>query len=235
MDVWQLYQSGSDDWRILPRRRIVAAMRLSDADKKHIEAQVADFEQATGAQLVVSVVDRCDSYPELPWRAFALASALAALLAWALPVAGAVLHQSTTLLLTVVLGAGVSAATATVLLPSVARGLLPGQRREMEVRQYAQALFLERELFATRQRRALLVLLGLYERHGVILVDRGLRDQLAPGQLRAAETVLNAALRSVGVASAVQTALQALQAGLPRSADHPDNEIADSVIREQGH
>lgn len=211
-------------------------MRLSGADKSAIEARVASFEQATGTQAVVSVVDRCDSYPEIPWRAFALGAVLAALWVWAVPVSGAVLHHSTTLALMAVLGTGVSAALLTVFLPATGRWLLPALRREAEVRQYAQAIFLTRELFATRDRSAILVLVGVYERCGVIIADHGLIERLSGGQLEIAEARLNAALRAGTLAAAVQAALEALQAALQRpAASAASNEIADDVIRERGY
>jgi putative membrane protein len=211
-------------------------MRLSDADKSAIEARVAAFEQATGAQAVVSVVDRCDSYPEIPWRAFALGASLAALFVWAVPVSGAFLYHSTVLVLAVVLGVGATAALLTVFLPVTGRWLLPLLRREAEVRQYAQALFLTRELFATRERSAILVLVGIYERCGVIVADYGQIERLSAGQLELAEGQLNAALAAGELATAIQDALAALQPATPRTgAALATNEIADNVIRERGH
>lgn len=210
-------------------------MKLSNTDKAAIEKSVAAFEQASGAQAVVSVVDRCDQYPEVPWRAFALGTSLAALVVWLAPVADAVLYFSTSLLLVAVLGVGMSAMLVTLLLPAAGRGLLPMARRAMEVRQYGQAQFLQRELFATRERRALLILIGLYEQYGVILVDRGLHTQLPDEQLERAVTKLNAALAAGGVASAVHDSLAVLQAALPASAPVMSNEIANDLIEERGY
>lgn len=210
-------------------------MRFTDADKSAIEAQIARFEQATGAQAVVSVVDRCDSYPEVPWRAFALGAALTALLVWAVPVAGALLYHSTALMLASVLGVGAVAALLTVFVPAAGRPLLPRARREAELRQYAQAMFLERELFATRTRSAVLILVGRYERCSAILADRGLRERLPAGVLAQAETRLDGTLAGAGIASAVSQALVALQGALVPTGTAGDNELADPVIRERGH
>ncbi len=211
-------------------------MRFNDADKSAIEARVAAFEQATGAQAVVSVVDRCDGYPEIPWRAFALGAALAALCVWLVPVSGAVLYHSTTLALMAVLGTGATAALCTIFLPATGRWLLPRTRREAEVRQYAQALFLTRELFATRERSAVLILAGLYERCAVVIADRGLVERLSAGQLEVAQGQLHAALGAGEIVTAVQDALAALEAALQRPGSTvAANEVADSVIRERGH
>jgi uncharacterized membrane protein len=211
-------------------------MRLAEADKAAIEMQVAAFERATGAQAIVSVVDRCDSYPEVPWRVFALGTVVAAMIVWAVPVSGAVLYHSTALLLMAVLGAGVTAAIAVILLPAGGRWLLPRERRETEVRQYAQAMFLTRELFTTRDRSALLILIGLYERHAVILADSGARKRLPAEQPKSAERALNQALQDGALADAVLAALASLKRALGDTGIAPaGNEIADRVIRERGH
>jgi putative membrane protein len=212
-------------------------MRFNESDKAAIEAQVARFEQATGTQAVVCVVDRCDGYPEVPWRAFALGAALSSLALWALPLSGALFYHSTTLTLVAVLGTGAAAALLTVFAPVTGRWLLPLSRRRAEVRQYAQALFLQRELFDTQARSALLILVGLFERCGVILADTGLHGRFSPAQLEADEARLNAALASDGdVAGAVDRMLGALQVALQARSPGPvQNELADAVIRERGH
>lgn len=212
------------------------AMRLSDADKSSIEKRVAAFEQATGAQAVVSVVDRCDSYPEIPWRAFALATVLAALCVWMLPLAETLSAPATPLMLMGVLGMGMSAAIVSVLAPPLGRFLLPRERREAEVRQFAQATFLTRELFETRGRSALLILVGRFERHAVILADHGTGRRLADGQRDVLAAQLNQALRRGSLADAVRGALDSLEDALGNNGvPSGPNEIADSVIRERGH
>lgn len=210
-------------------------MKLHSTDKQAIEKSVAAFEQATGAQALVSVVDRCDSYPEVPWRAFALGVSLAALLVWLVPLSGSILHFSTSLMLVVVLGAGMAAALLTIGWPASGRWLLPMARRQMEVGQYAQGQFLTRELFATRERSAILMLIGLYEGCGVILVDRGLQVRLPADQLERATTKLNTALTAGGLANAAHDSLAVLQAALSSGVTPHGNEFADSVIQERGH
>lgn len=210
-------------------------MGFGAADKSVIEARVAAFEQATGAQAVVSVVDRSDSYPEVPWRAFALGVALAALFAWLIPVSGALLYHSTAWVLAVVLGAGAVAALVTIFLPVAGRWLLPASRCQAEVQQYAKTLFLERELFATRGRSAVLLHVSLYEGCAVVIADKALREQLPAGYVTNLETQACTALRRGNITGAVQLALTALQAQLPVAQNAVANEIPDAVIRERGH
>jgi putative membrane protein len=150
-------------------------MLLSDADRERVDARVAQAERRVAAQIVAAVVARADAYPELPWKAFALATALAMLGA---AVSGALRPGWTPLadarlLLVAVLGAGAAGAALTVLVPRLARVLLSDLRAEAEVRQYAQGLFLDRELFRTRTRTGVLLLVSLFERQVIVLPDRG--------------------------------------------------------------
>ena len=54
-------------------------MPLQPAESDAIDRRVATVEARTGVQVVAAVVPRSDNYVELPWKAFALGAALAAL------------------------------------------------------------------------------------------------------------------------------------------------------------
>ncbi len=54
---------------------------VGTAEAAAIERGVAAVEARTGVQIVAAVVPRSDTYPELAWRAFALGTSFAALLA----------------------------------------------------------------------------------------------------------------------------------------------------------
>ncbi|HSH71098.1 MAG TPA: hypothetical protein VK997_14350, partial [Deferrisomatales bacterium] len=157
---------------------------LTGQERERLEGRVAEAEARTGTQLVVAVIDRCDTYPELPWKAFALGVVAASLAGWAARVAlvPGTLAPGEALAGTVaVLAAGAAAALLSVFLPAFARLFLDAQRAELETRQYAESLFLSRELFATTRRNGVLLLVGMFERQVVVLPDRGLIERLEPG------------------------------------------------------
>jgi len=52
---------------------------LSDHERDQLNQLVADMENRMDAQIVLAVVKRCDSYAELPWKAFALGASIAGL------------------------------------------------------------------------------------------------------------------------------------------------------------
>jgi len=51
-------------------------MKLTQAQKEQLVNRVTAFENASGIQLVTTLLPRCDDYPEIPWKAFAAGIAL---------------------------------------------------------------------------------------------------------------------------------------------------------------
>lgn len=213
-------------------------MVLSAADRERVNARVAEAERRVGVQVVTAVVTRSDAYPELPWKAFALATALAgpaALLGALLAPGWSALHDPR-VPVALTLGAGLSAAALTVLVPRVARWLLSDLRAEGEVRQYAQALFLDRGLFRTRARTGVLLLVSLFERQVVVLPDRGLPGDVAEAEWAAVVHAMTLRLAAGRVADALiegvgrVEALLAARGRLPPAS--PGDELPD-VIEER--
>lgn len=210
-------------------------MKLSDAEQGSVAARAAQVEARTGVEVVVAVIDRCDAYPEAPWKAFALCTALAALAVPLWPGAGGPAVVAAVLAL---LGTGAVAALATALVPPLARLFVDAARRETEARQYATSFFLGHGLGATRRRNAILVLVGLFERAVVILPDTGLQATLGEGELKAIIARIAGPLAAGRIASALGDGLDALEALLVArghtAAAVPQDGIAREFIRETG-
>jgi putative membrane protein len=153
-------------------------MFLSRKEAEALDARASSIEASRGARVSTAVIGKADSYPELPWKAFALAVTLAAfalVLADALKPqwvsAGAALLHSFA-----ILAAGIAAAAAAIVFPPFARIFLRRTRRDVEVHQYAQSLFLRLALFDAPGRRGVLILVSMFERKIEILPDSGLDD-----------------------------------------------------------
>lgn len=202
-------------------------MNLSETERRDIAERAARLEARTGVQVAAAVVGRCDAYPEIPWKAFALFSGLS-LLAASLWHPDAVLGGLTFLL------GGATAALATVFLPGFARLFLDAARREAETRQYAAAFFLANGLSRTQRRRAILVLVGVFERSVVVLQDSGLA--LAEAELQEVIARMTPQLAAGRVAPALREGLDALEALLAAKgfAGGGSDEIAQEVFEEKG-
>ena len=150
-----------------------------------LDEQVAKAEHGTGAQIVLAFVKRSDIYAELPWKAFALGAGLAGLASTLLDLLKPSWAATNTVLFatTTILATGAFLALACVSIPAFARLFLDGFRADTEVRQYAESLFLSRQLFSTKNRTGVLLLVSLFERRAVILPDSGLAGRL-PAEAR---------------------------------------------------
>ena len=139
---------------------------LSDHDRNKLDERIAEAEKRTKAQIVLAVINRSDNYAELPWKAFALGASVAGLLVFILDLLLNYWASHTMVLITVavMLASGAVFALLTVFVPGFARYFLSSHRAGVEVRQYAESLFLTRELFATSGRTGLLLLVSLFER-----------------------------------------------------------------------
>lgn len=220
-------------------------MHLSESERREIGERAARIEARTGAQLVAAVVGRCDAYPEIPWKAFALAASMTALVAVLSGQQGALAATSWPGLLAVValLGAGAVAALATVFFPPFARLFLDSARRDAEVRQYAESFFLGRDLVRTRQRSAVLLLVGLFERSVVILPDSGVRARVDAAELAAVIARMTPSLAAGRIAPALLDGLDALETLLAAKGfagaagdggDGGDDEIGEEIFEEKG-
>ena len=147
--------------------------------------------------------------------------------------------RSPLLLLAWVLGIGALTALLTSFRPGLARLFLNSERAEEESRQYAQGLFIEQELFRTRQRKALLLLIGLFERRVILLPDSSIRARLKPEQL---EKVIRQMVSLLRQGNHFQALVQGialienmlLEAGFKGPADASD-QIPAELIQQKGN
>lgn len=215
-------------------------MYFTADEEGRIRSAIGQIEAKTGVQVLAEVIGKADHYPEAPWKAFALAGSLASL---GLAVQGAVdppwlgaVHAA--IYAIVVLGVGAVAALATAMLPAFARLLIPSARLEGEVEQYARACFLEREVFGTRGRTGVLVLVSLFERKVCILPDTGLAARLPAGALAAVVAQMRPQLSRGARFAALLAGLAALEqillgAGFRGAPGAPD-EIPDELVQGEG-
>jgi putative membrane protein len=201
---------------------------------------VAALERATGVEAVAAVIARADSYPEVPWKAFALGASAASLAA----VAAALLdpgweaYEAVVETAVAALAAGAAAALAVVWIEPLARWFLPRARRQAEALQYAQAMFLEAELHRTPRRDGILLLVSLFEHEVVVLADRGVADKLGPAALEAVIATVTPELKRGQLEQALIAGLSRLEEALMsrgfRAPPGEPNELPDAPIQRRG-
>lgn len=225
------------EWKENTMKRFGIKKAMSDEDRSRLDQRVSEAEKKTGAEIVLSVVDRCDAYPELPWKAFALGASLVGLTIFIIDMLRSVWISGASTLWSVgmMLAAGAACALLCVLLPGIARIFLDKERAELEARQCAESLFLSRELFATSKRNGILMLIGLFERQVILLPDTGLGSQLDKNMLEKIIARMTKTLASGMVADALEEGVQGLEEVLSAATSGKSkNELSDNVIEEEG-
>ena len=214
-------------------------MLLTTKEQQEINELAQQFEAATGTQAVAAVIGRADDYPDIPWKAFGLGAGLAAAAVVAdefIRPDWASIHKPW-LDVTTILGCGMLLALLAACVPPVARLFLDKVRGAAEVQQYAEGLFLRRELFRTTERVGLLIMVCRFERKVYILPDTGIARVLAREDLEAAIAAMAPSLRDWQPAQAFRAGFDALAAILARTSFHPGahgNELADGTVVEDG-
>lgn len=207
---------------------------INDQERLRLNRRIVDVEKNADVQVVLAVVDRCDVYAELPWKAFALGSSVAGLLVALLnmPGTGWIPGASVLIAVSATLAVGVVCALLCVVVPTFARLFMETHRAEVEVRQYADSLFLSRELFATRRRTGILMLVSLFERRVVVLPDTGLSERLSQNAIREVIARMTTPLASGQVAYAFEEGLNSLESILAATATGKlvENELPDGII-----
>jgi putative membrane protein len=214
-------------------------MALTAQERQEINELAQQFEAATGAQAVAAIVGKADEYPDIPWKAFALGAALAAMAV----VADEFIHPDWASIHTplrdvaAILVAGVLSCVAAMAIPAFGRLFLNRDRAKGEVRQHAQTIYLQREVFATTGRIGLLILVARFERRVVILPDRGIACHLSARELDDVIAVMAPHLADSQPVQAFRAGFDALAALLNNKGvqlARGGNELADGAVVEEG-
>ncbi|TMG85489.1 MAG: hypothetical protein E6H78_06965 [Betaproteobacteria bacterium] len=215
-------------------------MLLSRDETETIDAAIARVEARTGVQVVTAIVGKADAYAELPWMAFALGVSVAALVSVLVDrVRPDWITAHVALLTTVaILAVGGASAMTAVFVPAYARLFLRPALRDLEVRHYAQSLFLRRELFKTRARNGILILVCMFERKVEILPDVGLYGRVAGEDWNRVIAVMAPLLRQGRFADALHAGVGMLGKVLAAKGfagrAGGENELPGGSIEEQG-
>lgn len=198
---------------------------LTDADKRRIEATIADLERRTSAELAVVLARRSHDYAAYPFlwgAALALLAggALALLLPRALPIEVVLLE-----------GCVFTAVYLLLHFTSLGIALAPARIKLTNARRLAAAEFASAVAQRTQNRAGLLLFVSVAERHVEILVDRGIDERIGREQWPIiVERFQSAAGGSLAdrFVGAIAACAAVLERDFPASG-HQVNEIPDSV------
>lgn len=202
---------------------------LDQAARERITAAIADVERGTAGEIVVAEARQSDDYSDIGLAygaALALVGAAIAHLFWPSLSVSSMLWLQTAVLSACVLGLRAG---------PVLRALAPERRLRESVERCAREAFLEHELFATRERTGVLILISELEHRVVILGDVGIDRHVHAAGWAVHVERMTAAIRQGRAADGICEVTQAIGAvlaeHLPARPDDTD-ELANQV---RGH
>jgi len=211
---------------------------LNDNERNILNELVVQAEEKTRAQIVLAVIKRCDNYAEIPWKAFAIGASCAGFAVYILDMLTVRWITDTLVLFSVIaiLATGALFSLLTVIFPRFTGLFISKSRRESETLQYAESLFLSRELFATEGRRGILLLISKFERQVCIIPDIGVRSRFTGIQIKRIISKMTPFLRKDEVKNALETGLEEIIEILcpPLSTASDRNELPNEIIEEEG-
>lgn len=211
---------------------------LTETDRDILNKHISEAEEKTNAQIVLAAIRRCDNYAEVPWKAFAIGSSLTALAVFLIDLIIFRWTTDTIILFAIssILIAGTLLSLLTIILPDFARLLIPKIRQETETIQYAEALFLSNELFATDGRRGILLLISRFERQVVILRDKGVIAHLNDENMKKIISEMTPLLKKNEIRNALETGLNLIVEAIcpPLPEGKNENELSNEIIEEDG-
>lgn len=203
---------------------------FSESDRQRIAEAVQKAESRTSGEIVPVVVVRSGSYPSALWKA-ALVGIIPGLLIHEWLVLGAddwgmTAWSAQLMPLTMIAGALLFAAAAHFV-PAVQRALIPASRLIESVHARAQQAFLENEVFQTRERTGILLLVSLFEHRVEVLGDTGINDKVDAADWADVVTDIVSGIKSGaptdGLVSAIDRCGRLLEkAGVERREDDTD-------------
>lgn len=211
-------------------------MFLSESELAAVRDATSRAEERTGGEIVPYLVARVDDHEESRWRWAALGAVTAAATAgvvhdllgwWGLGLWWISLPTLT--------GALVGLLLARI--PTLERLLLDRDAVDRRVHLRAEAAFLEEEVFRTRDRTGILLLVAGFEHRAVLLADEGIHRAVAPGLWDEVVQALVARLRrgerAAGIVEAIERCGEILATHVARRSDDSD-ELSDAPrIRER--
>lgn len=198
---------------------------------------MAEAESRSAGEIVPLLVEAADDYPAAGWKSATLgalsAAAVAALIRPLLPGWGT---SPLWLVLPTALGALLGALAARGL-PGWRRWLIGAARLEERVDASAAEAFLRHEVFRTRDRSGILILIALFERRVRILADEGIHAAIPAETWEQVAGEAAATVRARGAGEALRRAVERCgellaQRGPERRADDR-NELPDAPISER--
>ena len=159
---------------------------FSDADRQRIAAAIEAVETTSSGEIVPYVILRSAPYPVVPWRGGALGALVGTVLVALIrtapaPAPAAFALSQDGLAVLIIAACGLIGALAASRIPPLTRRLAGDTAMREAVHQRAVQVFVDEEVFATRHRTGILLVVSLMERRVEVLADAGINVRVGDG------------------------------------------------------
>lgn len=208
---------------------------FNEADLEAVRTAVAEAEARTSGEIVPYVVDASDAYPGALWKGTALGAFAGPLIAEGIYFLGGFWGGLLPLWIALPAAAGGAIGFLLTAYVPVIKRWMAGDLLDLRTRERAEMAFLEQEVFRTRERTGILLLVSLFEHRVVVLGDSGINQKVEQGQWDGIVQTVVAGIRAGRPGEALAAAIRQCGELLERHgvARQPDdrNELPDELRR----
>lgn len=154
---------------------------FSEEEKKKVELAVKDLEKVSCGEIVPYFVSSSDDYQEASWYVSLVFTGFASLVigllsyTWSLPFRMTPFEISMT-----IFGVMTFGFLLPIVIPSIARWAVSGEKRELRVQQRAAQAFLAEGVFNTEERVGVLIFVSQLEHQVLVIGDEGINAKVKP-------------------------------------------------------
>lgn len=208
--------------------------RFSEEQKEQIKAAIIDLESHSSGEIVPYFAHKSDDYQEARWKSAVVLSVFGAMLlaiasySWMLPFAVTPLEDAIYIAILMLIGYFIP-----VLFPSMIRFLLNDDQLHSRVMNRALAIFLQEEVFSTRDRTGVLIYISELEHEVVVLADAGLNAKVSKEDWERVTQLVVDGIKNREVDKGLINAIQACKSLLLENGftvrDDDTNELSDEL------
>ncbi|MTI21549.1 hypothetical protein E1176_11015 [Fulvivirga sp. RKSG066] len=208
--------------------------RFSESQKKQIKEAIIDLESHSSGEIVPYFAERSDDYEEARWKSAIIFSLFGAILLglssyfWLLPFVVTPLEDAIYIAILMIAGF-----VFPILFPASIRFLLNDNKLHRRVMESATEVFLEEEIFKTRDRTGVLIYISELEHEVVVLADSGINAKVAQHEWEAVANLIIAGVKNKkveeGLIKAIHKCKDLLLENGFHAKDNDSNELSDNV------
>lgn len=211
---------------------------LTKDEEQQIVAAVRHAESKISGEIVPVILKRCHHYPSSKYKLALIASVMMFLL---IILADRYLEgfnlYDPIYYFTLVYSAAIVGFFIPIWFPSVAPAFANEKEKRHAVEQKAETIFLENEIFNTRQRTGIMILISLAERRALVMADRGINQKVEQSTWDDLISKLIDSIKSKELAEGMNNAIESatqilLENGFTVEAGDT-NELTDKIITDK--